>query len=149
MLCFASRIITAATIRIDKLRPSMSDLKPLWNFRMEWGPRQPRELTRHQFGGSLWKRIRIGRGASYPCSGALQPQGKPDCSGKGSKHGPRRTSDIPAPCHGVSLLSLGITVLAEGLGTEAGQFVILHGKADFDWFAAYFAVLDVALAADG
>ena len=40
-------------------------------------------------------------------------------------------------------------MLAEGPGTEAGEFVILYGKANFDWFAAYFAVLNVALAADG
>jgi hypothetical protein len=40
-------------------------------------------------------------------------------------------------------------VLAEGLGIEAGEFVIFHGKADLDWFAAYLAVFDVGLAADG
>jgi hypothetical protein len=40
-------------------------------------------------------------------------------------------------------------VLAEGLGTEAGEFVIFYDKADLNWFAAYLAVFDVGLAADG
>jgi hypothetical protein len=40
-------------------------------------------------------------------------------------------------------------VLAEGFGREAGEFVICDGKADLDWFAAYLAVFNVGLAADG
>jgi len=40
-------------------------------------------------------------------------------------------------------------VLAEGLGIEAGEFVVFYGKADLDWFAAYLAVFNVGLAADG
>ena len=40
-------------------------------------------------------------------------------------------------------------VLAEGLGIEVGKSVIFYGKADLDWLAAYLAVFDVGLAADG
>jgi hypothetical protein len=32
---------------------------------------------------------------------------------------------------------------------EASEFVVLYGKADLDWFAAYLAVLDVGLTANG
>jgi hypothetical protein len=32
---------------------------------------------------------------------------------------------------------------------EASEFVILYGKADLDWFAAYLAIFNVGLAADG
>jgi hypothetical protein len=32
---------------------------------------------------------------------------------------------------------------------EAGEFVVLYRKADFDRFAAYFAIFDVGLAANG
>ena len=39
--------------------------------------------------------------------------------------------------------------LAEGSGVESRDVVIFHGKADLDWFAAYLAVFDVGLAADG
>jgi hypothetical protein len=39
--------------------------------------------------------------------------------------------------------------LAEGSGVESRDVVIFHGKADLDWLAAHFAVLDVRLSADG
>jgi hypothetical protein len=39
--------------------------------------------------------------------------------------------------------------LAKGLGIEADELVIFYGKADLDWFAAYFAVFDVGLAVHG
>jgi hypothetical protein len=32
---------------------------------------------------------------------------------------------------------------------EGSDFIILYGKADLDWFAAYLAVFDVGLTADG
>ena len=32
---------------------------------------------------------------------------------------------------------------------EAGEFVVLNGEADLNWFAAYFAVFNVGLAGDG
>jgi hypothetical protein len=82
--------------------------------------------------------------------GALQPQGKPDGSWNGSKDETRaalRAFRLPVIVCRFS--HSGEHILAEGLGTEAGEFVILYGKANFDWFAAYFAVLNVALAADG
>jgi hypothetical protein len=31
---------------------------------------------------------------------------------------------------------------------EAGEFVVLYGKADFDWFTANLTIFDVGLAAD-
>lgn len=40
-------------------------------------------------------------------------------------------------------------MLAERLCIEASEFVVLYGKADLDWFAAYLAVLNVGLAVDG
>ena len=40
-------------------------------------------------------------------------------------------------------------ILAEGLSIEASEFVTFYGKADFDWFAAYLAVFNVGLTADG
>jgi hypothetical protein len=87
----------------------------------------------------------------YPSMlGALQSQRKPHCSRNGSKHETR------AALRAYRLLVMacrfghwGQHFLTEGLGTEAGELVILYGKANFDWFAAYFAVLNVALPADG
>jgi hypothetical protein len=40
-------------------------------------------------------------------------------------------------------------VLAEGLSRKASELVICNGKADLDGFAAYLAVFNVGLAADG
>ena len=39
--------------------------------------------------------------------------------------------------------------LADGSGVESRNVIIFNGKADLDWFAAYFAVLDVRLSPDG
>lgn len=61
----------------------------------------------------------------------------------------RHTSHIPASCHSVSFLSLEITHLGERLRIEASEFIIFYGKADLDRFAAYLAVFNVGLAADG
>jgi hypothetical protein len=111
-----------------------------------------RQPARHQFGRSLWKRIRIGRGSSciHPCSGHSNRKGNLTAPGTG-----RSTRLAPHFGHFgsaviVSRLSHSEScALAEGLGMEAREFVVLYAKGDFDWFAANLAVFNVGLAADG
>jgi hypothetical protein len=42
-----------------------------------------------------------------------------------------------------------LSIVAECVGLEATELVLLYSKAALDWFAADFAVLDECLAADG
>jgi hypothetical protein len=44
---------------------------------------------------------------------------------------------------------LGEDSLAECLGVKTCDVVVFHGKSDLDGLAAYFAVFDIALTADG
>jgi hypothetical protein len=44
---------------------------------------------------------------------------------------------------------LSLRSLTESFGVEGSEVIIFHSKADLDWFAAYLAVFDVGLAADG
>ena len=39
--------------------------------------------------------------------------------------------------------------LVQGVGGEAGEFVVFHGEGDLDRFAADFAVFDVGLTVNG
>jgi len=64
--------------------------------------------------------------------------------------------DVVRPDEGSWYLRRGTTgdgavkrSLTEGSGVEGRNVIIFYGKADLDWFAAHFAVLDVGLSPDG
>ena len=55
---------------------------------------------------------------------------------------------MPSTVNAVLLMIDG-EVLVQGVGGEAGEFVVFHGEGDLDGFAADFAVFHVGLAVDG
>jgi hypothetical protein len=82
--------------------------------------------------------------------GALQPQGKPYRSRNGSKQqrcAAPRTLRLTVTVYGC--VHSGRHILRKGPRAEACEFVVFNGKADLDGFAAYLAVFNVRLAADG